>query len=107
MTIREYIQRRVRLLRIMSFGWVLLLITLFFLSPRRIKSFGVAWILLAYVTMLTARYVIAWQTKCPRCRRSLRQFTLSPITPHFGFSDSCPHCGVSLDELIDRPANRL
>lgn len=98
MTIREYIKGRVRLLRIIRFGWFVIPVALILIFPKWAKASGYTWIIFAYVAMVAVFYAVAWQTKCPRCSKSLREFTTRAMTPRFGFSDSCPHCGVSLDE---------
>jgi hypothetical protein len=98
MTIREYIQSRVRLLRIIRLGWAVVPITVILIFPKWAKTFAVYLIAFAYLAMIAASSVVASQTKCPRCNGSLREFTSKWLNPRFGFSDSCPHCGVSIDE---------
>jgi hypothetical protein len=101
MTIREYIKGRGRLLRVLTFGWIVLPLVPIFIFPG-LKTSWVAWLAFGYVAMVVIRYAIAWQTKCPRCRSSLWRVTMRAAAP-IGtiITYSCPHCGVSLDEPMN------
>jgi uncharacterized protein with PIN domain len=76
-------------------------------------STGVAWLILsAFVPVAAAAYVMVWRTKCPRCHNSLRQITIraaalrapQPIAANFLYI--CPHCGVSFDGPMEKPAGQ-
>jgi hypothetical protein len=106
MTIREYVGRRGRLVRNLSFFWIVLPVALVFAFPVQAKTSGIAWLVVGYLAMVAVRYAIAWQTKCPRCSASLHKITMKAAGPNFGGTiDSCPHCGVSLDEPMESPAS--
>jgi predicted RNA-binding Zn-ribbon protein involved in translation (DUF1610 family) len=106
MTIREYIQGRARLLRVLTFGWFVLPVALIFMFPHRAKTSAILWLAVGYVAMVAIRYAIAWQTRCPRCGKSLWSVT-TRATPPFSkiITYSCPKCGVSLDEPMQSPDN--
>ena len=98
MTIRDYIAGRGRLVRNLSFCWFLLPVALVFIFPEQAKTSGITWLAAGYIAMVAVRYAIAWQTKCPRCGRSLLKITMQAARPRFVRAlDSCPHCGVSLE----------
>jgi hypothetical protein len=59
MTIREYIQSRVRLLRIIRLGWAVVPITVILIFPKWAKTFGVYLVGFAYVAMIAA-----WSVGC-------------------------------------------
>ena len=98
--IREYIKRRARLLQVIRLGWALVPIAIILSFRQWARQYGLYLVGFAYLTMLAVSWWIARQTKCPRCAGSLRQFTRAVPTRRFGLSDSCPHCGVNLDEHI-------
>jgi hypothetical protein len=75
MTIRDYIKGRGRLLRVLTFGWFVLPVALIFIFPERAKTSGIMWLAVGYVVMAAIRYAIAWQTRCPRCGKSLWSVT--------------------------------
>jgi hypothetical protein len=39
---------------------------------------------------------------CPRCDSSLRRAAFNELTPVLPLITACPHCGVSLDEPMNR-----
>jgi ribosomal protein S27AE len=103
MTIRDYIKSRGRLLRVLTFGWFVLPVALIFIFPERAKTSGIMWLAVGYVVMAAIRYAIAWQTRCPRCGKSLWSVTMRATSPLSKIiTCSCPKCGVSLDESMDR-----
>src|ERR1700733_2376667 len=98
MTIREYLTKRVWLLRAVRFGWAVVPLSLIFLFPQSARPHVLYLIGPAYIAMLAVSLWIMRQTRCPLCQGSLSEFTKKPMPARFGFSDSCPHCGVSFDE---------
>jgi ribosomal protein S27AE len=103
MTIRDYIKSRGRLLRVLTFGWFVLPVALIFIFPERAKTSGIMWLAVGYVVMAAIRYAIAWQTSCPRCGKSLWSVTMRATSPLSKIiTCSCPKCGVTLDESMDR-----
>jgi hypothetical protein len=105
MTIREYAQGRGKLLRIFSASWVgVVLILAFAVRPYLTLEDLRAWICAAMIPIFAVPMAIGWMTKCPRCNGRLSTVVYS-VVRGYGVPDSCPHCGVSLDEPMENPAD--
>ena len=105
MRIREYVQGRGRLVRLLNLRWIVgPLALLLFIVPGLNQMSIVFGALTAFFLLLVASYAIAWQTKCPRCRDRLFTLTLRAAKPSFARTPAfCSHCGVSLDEPMEGP----
>ena len=107
MTIRDYVERRARLLKgIWLVAAVAAAVAVYHL-PLVHRATSAAGLLLmgvcagAILTDLTIKTL----TKCPRCRWGLGSL-VNKLTRRWGDRtiDVCPHCGVSLDEPFDPTA---
>jgi hypothetical protein len=107
MTIREYVVRRARFVQGFSWFWAIALLGMAMYHPTLIRTPDKAWILAIVVAVLSIDWVVGFTTNCPRCNRSLRSL-VSKVSAAWGNKTigSCPHCGVSLDEPLENPANR-
>ena len=94
MSIRDILQRRRRILVAVMVAGVLVLI----LCAKVSWTLHRPWLayLGAIVFFVTVRLNDDW-LKCPRCHRSM-EFARRKGLPLFGVGESCPYCGVSLDE---------
>jgi uncharacterized membrane protein YfcA len=101
MSIREVIKRRRRILVAVTVCAFLVL----FLGVRLSVTLHRPW--LAYLgafILFAAAYLNNIWLKCPRCHRSIgfaRQVPHKSL-PLFAPGESCPYCGVSLDEPWDK-----
>jgi hypothetical protein len=107
MTIRDYLRQKTRLIRPLLIIWIVLITVSMIVFPQIAKRWGVAWVLLWSLPAIAALYWAYDRIRCPRCNTSLRAVMNSLInaraTPRIDF---CPHCGVSFDEPMDKPAGR-
>lgn len=96
-TIRDYLIRRTRWLRALTFGaWLLFGLSIAFdrvgRNPWPLSFVG-------FAVLFGAVLALLFLVRCPKCGKPFREFS------RFGFGvgnrpqvDSCPHCGVNLDE---------
>jgi hypothetical protein len=101
MTIREYIERRANIARVVTVIWVLVVIVVALLVfPRVLAIFGTASMLVGLIPLFGLYYAIGRWTRCPRCRGSLSNTMTEVIFARAKVPDKCPHCGVSFDAPI-------
>jgi hypothetical protein len=106
MTIREYIVKRGRFVQGFSLLCAIgILGTVFSFRPTSTRTADKVWILVAVILIFSINWVIGFVTKCPRCKGSLGSL-VSRVSSGWGNKTIgiCPHCHVSLDELMDGPA---
>jgi hypothetical protein len=106
MTTREYIEHRGRLAYKTTFwsllgviiGWAL------WATISKETAPGVA-TAISLAVLLAAFPVIAYlgQTKCPRCAGELSRLASRAMSKQSLNANTCPHCGVSLNEQTDGP----
>ena len=104
MTIREYLKRRGnRMVLVVLPG-----IIFWYLSAKFAPaSFWLNWLsLLVLFAGVVAVFVLMGRTPCPRCHRPLGKAAGSAANLFWRFDVHCPHCGVSVDEQMDNPANK-
>jgi hypothetical protein len=107
MTIREYVEGRAMLVRIVGGIWivgVMILIVIVF------PDYGAHNTVLNLTGgMFLGTFVclgIAALTKCPRCGATLRDMTYKAALPFTDeMPDCCPNCGVSINEPVDSTGN--
>jgi hypothetical protein len=101
MSIRDVLEKRRRIIVAVSVGAFLAL----FLGVLVSVTLHRPWLayLGAFVFLAAAYLNTAW-LRCPRCRRSIGFARERPrkVLPPFGPGDSCPYCGVSLEEPWDK-----
>jgi hypothetical protein len=103
MTIREYITRR---------AWKIVLIALvpFLLLQLVVKPLMPHWQNLPHVMLIYFVLAVVWvavsvrHIRCPRCFQPLEAAATAIANNRKKFN-KCPHCGVGLDEPMERPAN--
>jgi uncharacterized membrane-anchored protein len=103
MTIRDYLRRRVALIKPVSTAGTLALLVLGFRlrGERYHPAPGDAWVYAAMLAVVgTVLVVLLWgqaRLRCPRCGQNLSKLALL-----FAYAPdkvtACPHCGVSFDE---------
>jgi hypothetical protein len=94
MSIRDVLQRRHRIL----IGVTLCAFLVFLLCVQLSVTLHRRWLAyLGVIVFLAAGYLDNLWLKCPRCHRSIG-FARRKGLPFFGVGESCPYCGVSLDE---------
>jgi hypothetical protein len=102
MTLGQYVERRMSLMRILSLLWFVVPIALIFAFPTTAQTSGTQWLLLSYGAMWAICAVIALRTVCPRCHGSLFWQTIKAARLWFGGKiEACPHCHVRFDEPIE------
>lgn len=109
MTIREYIVRRINLGRGVVIVWMIGMVTVAGMYPSYWSGLSAGWWFLASVTATVAVVgLIQWRTRCPRCASRFHRETFFAQRSKFWRStyDRCPHCGVSIDEPMDKPARQ-
>jgi hypothetical protein len=101
MTIREYVEKRRTLIGRVQLLWAVVMISG---SPGLIKLplivFAIAFVLWMAV-MVAIAPLMRLLTKCPRCHGLLLQPIFRKMIPT---PETCPHCGVSVDEPMNRTA---
>jgi hypothetical protein len=60
------------------------------------------WLLVAVVPLVALRFAIPWRTRCPRCGGGLYSLVRSTSSPATDIDHVCPHCGVSIDEPMEK-----
>ena len=104
MTIGQYVEQRMSMMRIISLLWFVVPVVLIFAFPTAARASVIEWLVLSYLAMWAVCAWIAWQTMCPRCHQRLFWQTLKAARLRFGGTiEFCPHCHVSFDEPM--PAN--
>jgi hypothetical protein len=103
MSIREVLKKRRRIKVVVTVGAALV----FILGLQLSLTLHRTWLayLGAFVFCGAVYLNTAW-LRCPRCHRSIGFTRKVPrkALPLFGPGDSCPYCGVSLDETWDKTA---
>jgi hypothetical protein len=101
MTIREYIIRRARLGALAAMGSTLIsaLLVRFALPESYGYDARMACVIAAVLVFLLVRLVMAWTTRCPRCRHSLFSLALGLSTSRKRL-ERCPSCGVDFGERM-------
>jgi hypothetical protein len=106
MTIGEFVERRISLIRILSLLWFAVPVLLIFAFPVTAQTHGIEWLLLSYVLMWAICAVIAWKSTCPRCHSTLFWETVKATRLWFGPTlKSCPKCRVNFDEPMHTSEN--
>ena len=102
MTIREYVERRATVGRIvLVLGVLVELVVLLTMFPRLVGLLGTLAFLIGLVPVLGLPYVVSRTAKCPRCRGSLSDITAQEMGPAPSkLPDRCPHCGVGIDDEL-------
>jgi len=108
MTIREYVERRGRLARKVTLWSMLAVIFAFALWGTLSKGTAPATNIAVTVAILLILVPVTEylrRTKCPRCRGDLSRIASRAMSrkPPDPSANSCPHCGVNLDESTDSP----
>ena len=94
MSIRDVLKGRHRIL----IGVTLCAFLVFLLCVQLSVTLHRRWLAyLGVIVFLAAGYLNNLWLKCPRCHRSIG-FARRKGLPLFGVGESCPYCGVSLDE---------
>jgi hypothetical protein len=111
MTIREYIVRRVNLSRSVVVLWMIAILTSAALRPSFWHGAGARggfWFLASITGMFAVILLIHSRTRCPRCGTRFHRETLFAQRSKFWRTtyDHCSHCGVSIDEPMERPVNQ-
>lgn len=102
MSIREVLERRRRLISLFQGAALLALMLGVWVSV----NYGIPWLryLVAFLFLASAS-LYQYGLKCPRCRKSIGLARERPrkIFLPFAPGESCPYCGVSLEEPWNRP----
>jgi hypothetical protein len=94
MSIREVLKKRRRILIVVTLAAFLV----FLLGVQLSLTLHRRWLAyLGAIVFCAAGYLNNVWLKCPRCHRSIG-FARRKGLPLFGVGESCPYCGVSLDE---------
>jgi hypothetical protein len=108
MTIREYIQQRANLVRWAVVLWMIAMFTWQVFNPIRAHYLGQLKFVATIAPVIAFAAVIGWRTRCPRCETRFHRETWFAQRSKFWRTtyDHCTHCGGSIDEPMDSPANR-
>ena len=96
MTVRDYINRRVRRVLGMGFGTCVLLYIISFFVPRPLPplliSLGIA--------ALVSSVIICQTVKCVRCFQRIGNLVVPAAMPFGRAINFCPYCGARFDEPL-------
>jgi hypothetical protein len=103
LTIRKYIVRRGKWVNGVTLLWFVVTLLFFFVPHSSVsKNVYRGWLLAAVVPLMSLIFAIGWRTRCPRCRGGLYSLVRSTSSPKTDIDHVCPHCGVSIDEPMEK-----
>jgi hypothetical protein len=103
LAIREYIVRRGKWVNGVTLLFVVVVV-LFTIVPHPHLSNNTyrVWLTVGVVPLMALRFAIAWRTRCPRCDGGLSSLVRSTSSTATDIDHVCPHCGVSIDEPMEK-----
>jgi hypothetical protein len=95
MTVRDYLLRRARFGKVLTYaGMGLVLVAFFVLEPARTRSV----IPYALGLMIIGALVTHLAVRCPKCRGNLAFAPIGRFRIFGKQSNFCPYCGVSMED---------
>ncbi len=101
MSIREYIEKRNKLIVRVQLLWGAVMISGAAGFARLRGTHLIEVFALWMVVMIAIAPMMRWFSRCPRCGGVLLLPIWGKVTPT---PKNCPHCGVSVDEPMNPPA---
>jgi len=96
MIVRDYINRRVRLVLGMGFGTCVLLFIVSFFVPRPLPPLLIS----LGIVALVGSVVVGQAVKCVRCFQRIGNLAVPAAMPFGRAINFCPYCGARFDDAL-------